>query len=172
MVTVHGRTRCQFYGGYANWSAVRAVKESVSIPVIVNGDIHSAVDVRRAVLVSGADGVMIGRGAYGRPWWPGVIARALSPLHGRSEPTLDEECDLVVRQHDEILHHYGYEKGFRIARKHLGWTIDRLVERALVAQEEATHHRRLLMTSTDRNNTIRHMRDVYSVAQYRVALAA
>ena len=121
MVTVHGRTRCQFYGGEADWSFVRQVKEAVSIPVVVNGDICSGTDAARALALSGADGVMIGRGAYGRPW---IIAQAAAFLRGSTapgEPGLRVQFETVVEHFEAMLDYYGEHAGVRIARKHLGW---------------------------------------------------
>jgi hypothetical protein len=96
LVTVHGRTRCQFYGGKADWSAIARVREAISIPLIANGDGNSVEDAREMLAKSGADGVMIGRGAYGRPWWPGVIAEGLDPGSGRPEPSLSEEAEIFA----------------------------------------------------------------------------
>jgi tRNA-dihydrouridine synthase len=172
MVTVHGRTRCQFYGGAADWSAVRRVRETISIPLVVNGDIVTVQDARRALTLSGADGVMIGRGAYGRPWWPAVIARQINPSLGRTEPSLAEECELLIEQHLDILHHYGAEKGARIARKHLGWAVERIVERRLVASERAAIQRRLLMAATSEKEVLFQLREFYVIAEEKLALAA
>jgi tRNA-dihydrouridine synthase B len=121
MITIHGRTRCQMYKGEADWSFVRKVKDAVSIPVIVNGDICSVDDAREALRQSGADGVMIGRGAYGRPW---LLAQAMAELGDGSawtEPSLDEQLDAMLGQYEEMLTLYGQQTGVNLARKHIGW---------------------------------------------------
>jgi tRNA-dihydrouridine synthase B len=126
LVTIHGRTRCQFYEGAADWSAIRAVKESVSIPVVANGDLLRAEDACAMLAASGADAVMIGRGAYGQPW---VVGQAVDMLAGRTlaaAPAGDALRNLVLEHYEMILAHYGTAKGMRIARKHIGWYLDRL----------------------------------------------
>ncbi len=121
MVTVHGRTREQRYRGNADWKAVRAVKEAVDIPVIINGDICTPQEALRALDESSADGVMVGRAAQGRPWLLKQIIDTLKHGQPSEEPSHEEKCALIIEHYDAMMEYYGERNGVKIARKHIGW---------------------------------------------------
>jgi tRNA-dihydrouridine synthase B len=121
MISIHGRTRCQFYEGHADWGFIRGVKEAVRIPVIANGDITTLDAAREALALSQADGLMIGRGAYGKPWFVRQVIHFLKTGQRLPDPPLAHQRDTVLSHYDEMLAHYGTSVGSRIARKHLGW---------------------------------------------------
>lgn len=121
MVTVHGRTRCQLYNGRADWDFLAEVKDGISIPLIANGDIVTEADARDCLSRSGADGVMIGRGTYGRPWFPAQVAHFLRHGTHLDAPPLDAQLAVLLEHYDAMIAHYGVPTGVRIARKHIAW---------------------------------------------------
>ena len=155
LLTVHGRTRCQFYKGQADWSLVRAVREATRLPLVVNGDISDEADAHAALRASGANAVMTGRAAYGAPWLPGAVA-------GRVDPPADI-AGLVLRHHADILSFHGIEVGLRVARKHLGWYLDRVNVR------DPARLRGDLMRAADPARAERAIRSAFAEASWRGA---
>ena len=169
MITVHGRTRCQFYTGEADWPAVRAVKQAVTIPVVVNGDIRSFDDVTKALAASGADAVMVGRAAQGRPWFPGQVARYIATGKRESAPPLREQFTLIDTLYDEMLSHHGLTIGRRHARKHLGWALDSAAATAGVSSDLLKQHRARVLTAEEPAQARRVLADAYDAFAWRAA---
>jgi nifR3 family TIM-barrel protein len=147
LITVHGRTRCQFYTGAADWAAVGAVREAIAIPLAINGDIRDFDDADAALAASGADAVMIGRAAQGRPWLPGQIARYLETGRREPPPPLAGQFAMIAALYEEMLAHHGLRIGLKHARKHLGWALDAAAVTAGVALDSLKRWRSVVLTS-------------------------
>jgi nifR3 family TIM-barrel protein len=157
MVTVHGRTRCQFYQGKADWRAIARVKEAVSIPVVANGDVNSPEEAAVILERSGADAVMIGRAHYGAPWIAGSIAaRAAGTAANGIPETAEALADYIVAHYEDMLSLYGVESGLRQARKHLGWYLDRH------AADVPAEKRKRVLTSFEPAEVIAELRRIFS----------
>lgn len=161
LITVHGRTRCQFYKGEADWGAVRAVRDAIDIPLIVNGDVTSYEKALTALELSGADAVMVGRGAYGRPWVPGQIARRLQTGMAEAEPALAVQLSYIRTLYDEILSHYGVHVGLRHARKHLGWSLDAAAATSDAPAETLKTWKQRIQTAEDPAGVHRSLHDAF-----------
>ena len=134
-IAVHGRTRCQFYKGRADWPFIASVKDAVNIPVFGNGDVVSVDDAKKLLEDSGADGILVGRGTYGRPWFLNQISHYLKTGERLADPTVEAQMEIVLEHFDAIVSHYGVQPGVKIARKHLGWYSKGLSNSAEFRQE-------------------------------------
>jgi tRNA-dihydrouridine synthase B len=161
MVSVHGRTRCQFYSGDADWGAVRAVRDAIRIPLVVNGDITSFEKAELALEASGADAVMIGRGAQGQPWLPGQVARRLESGVVEAIPPLAEQLKFIRALYDEVCSHYGVRVGLRHARKHLGWALQIAAQCSLAPAATLKKWRQRILTSDNPHLVHRSLQDAF-----------
>jgi nifR3 family TIM-barrel protein len=161
MISVHGRTRCQFYKGDADWSAVRAVRKAIRIPLVVNGDITSFEKAMSALDQSGADAVMIGRGAQGQPWLPGQIGRRLETGVVEASPSLALQLTYIRSLYDDVCSHYGLRIGLRHARKHLGWALEVAARCSRTPSARLKSWREKILTSEDPSGVNRSLQDAF-----------
>ncbi|VIO74186.1 putative tRNA-dihydrouridine synthase [Bradyrhizobium ivorense] len=161
MITVHGRTRCQFYKGEADWQAIRAVKDAVAVPVVVNGDVTTFDKAVTALEQSGADAVMIGRGAQGQPWLPGQVGRRLETGIAETAPPLAEQLKHVRALYDEVCSHYGLRVGLKHARKHLGWALEVAAAYSCAPAATLKSWRQKILTSEEPSSVHRSLEEAY-----------
>jgi tRNA-dihydrouridine synthase B len=169
LISVHGRTRCQFYKGEADWAAVRAVRDAIRIPLVVNGDITSFEKAMSALKMSGADAVMIGRGAQGQPWLPGQIGRRIETGVEESAPSLAEQLGYIRGLYDDVCSHYGLRVGLRHARKHLGWALEIAARCSRAPAVTLKAWRERILTADDPHRVHRSLEDAFDDFAWRAA---
>jgi tRNA-dihydrouridine synthase B len=169
LISVHGRTRCQFYKGEADWGAVRAVRDAIRIPLVVNGDITSFEKAMSALEMSGADAVMIGRGAQGQPWLPGQIGRRIETGVEESAPSLAEQLGHIRGLYDDVCSHYGLRVGLRHARKHLGWALEIAARCSRAPAVTLKAWRERILTADDPHCVHRSLEDAFDDFAWRAA---
>jgi tRNA-dihydrouridine synthase B len=163
MVTVHGRTRCQAYKGEADWSFIKKVKDNVRIPVIANGDIKTVYDAQKCIRISGADGVMIGRGAYGKPWFLNHVTKFLKMGKVLPSPVLPQQKTILLEHLDLMMNYYGFENGARMARKHITWYTKGL--------PLASESRQRIYSTKDLSSLINEIENLYENALEQIAVS-
>lgn len=169
LITVHGRTRQQFYKGSADWRAIAAVRGATGLPLVANGDVTTLADAANCLEQSGADAVMIGRGAQGRPWFPAQVAAHLAGQPVPDDPDLDRQRQIAVALYEEQLGHYGVAVGVRHARKHLGWALDQAAGTAGVAPAELAQARQRVLTLDQPAAVIGALTEAYDLFAWRAA---
>lgn len=169
MVTVHGRTRQQFYKGWANWNAIAEVKAAVNIPVVANGDLITYEDAAAMRLASGADAVMIGRGAQGKPWFPGQVGKFLETGARIEDPEISIQRDVLLELYDAWLSLYGIKRGVREARKHIGWALHAAAQTSALPDAWIKHWRSGLLMEAEPSVVIEKIRSAFEDAEWKVA---
>lgn len=169
MISVHGRTRAQFYQGSADWNAIARVKESVKIPLVANGDLVRIEDATTMLAVSGADAVMIGRAARGRPWLPGQVGEYLETGQVPADPQIAVQRDVLLELYDSWLHHSGRARGMREARKHVGWALETAAASFGKTAAWAKDWRAALLSEADPALVLRGIGDAFDDLGWRTA---